>query len=103
MRKGLIALTIAAAAAGLSGAQAAVGDDPYLWLEEVSSPKALAWVEQHNARSTAILQADPRYQPYYDQALALLQAKDRIPVGVFHAGEIYNFWQDQDHVRGTWR
>ena len=63
MRKGLIALTIAAAAAGLSGAQAATGDDPYLWLEEVSSPKALAWVEQHNAKSTAVLQADPRYQP----------------------------------------
>jgi len=103
MRKGLIALTIAAAAAGLSGAQAAPGDDPYLWLEEVSSPQALAWVEQHNAKSTAVLQSDPRYQPYYEQALTLLQAKDRIPVGAFHAGEIYNFWQDQDHVRGIWR
>jgi prolyl oligopeptidase len=103
MHKGLIALTIAAAAAGLNGAQAATADDPYLWLEDVSSPKALAWVEQHNAKSTAVLQADPRYQPYYDQALTLLQAKDRIPVGQFLNGQIYNFWQDSDHVRGIWR
>ena len=103
MHKGLVALTIAAAAAGLNGAQAATSDDPYLWLEDVSSPKALAWVEQHNAKSTAVLQADPRYQPYYDQALALLQAKDRIPLGQFLNGQIYNFWQDQDHVRGIWR
>jgi prolyl oligopeptidase len=103
MHRGLIALTIAAAAAGLSGAQAATAEDPYLWLEEVSSPKALAWVEQHNQRSTAVLQADPRYQPYYEQALAIAEAKDRIPVGEFIGGEIYNFWQDADHVRGIWR
>ncbi len=103
MHKGLIALTIAAAAAGLSGARAATAEDPYLWLEEVSSPKALAWVEQHNQRSTAVLQADPRYQRYYEQALAIAEAKDRIPVGEFIGGEIYNFWQDADHVRGIWR
>ena len=103
MNKGLVALTIAAAAAGLGGVRAATTDDPYIWLEEVSSPKAMEWVEQHNAKSTAVLQADPRYQPYYDQALALLQAKDRIPVGEFIGGQVYNFWQDSDHVRGIWR
>ena len=44
MRKTLAFLMIAAAAAGLGGVQAATGDDPYLWLEDVSSPKALDWV-----------------------------------------------------------
>jgi prolyl oligopeptidase len=103
MRK-LLLFTLLAAAAGMSTARAqTTSDDPYIWLEEVSSPKAMAWVDAHNARSTAILQADPRYQQYYDEALAIAQAKDRIPYGNFIGGRIYNFWQDADHVRGIWR
>jgi prolyl oligopeptidase len=77
--------------------------DPYIWLEEVSSPRAMAWVEAHNAASTKILQADPRYQTLYDEALAIGGAKERIPVPEFLHGEIYNFWQDRDHLRGIWR
>jgi prolyl oligopeptidase len=103
MRKALVLLTIAAAAAGLGGVKAATTDDPYLWLEDVSSPKAMQWVEAHNAKSMAVLQSDPRYQEYYDEALALAQAQDRNPVGRFIGGQIYNFWQDADHVRGIWR
>jgi len=103
MRKALLLLTIAAAAVGASGVQAATSDDPYLWLEDVSSPKALQWVESHNAKSTAVLEADPRYQRFYSQALDIAQAKDRIPVGEFIGGQVYNFWQDEDHVRGIWR
>ena len=103
MRRTLVIAMIAAAAAGLGGVKAATSDDPYLWLEDVSSPKALQWVEAHNAKSTAILEADPRYQRYYSQALDIAQAKDRIPVGSFIGGQVYNFWQDADHVRGIWR
>jgi len=103
MRKTLVIAMIAAAAAGLGGVKAATSDDPYLWLEDVSSPKALQWVEAHNAKSTAVLEADPRYQRYYSQALDIAQAKDRIPVGSFIGGQVYNFWQDADHVRGIWR
>jgi prolyl oligopeptidase len=103
MRKTLAFLMIAAAAAGLSGVKAATSDDPYIWLEEVSSPKALDWVEAQNAKSTAALEADPRYQRFYDQALTIAEAKDRIPAGAFIGGQIYNFWQDSDHVRGIWR
>lgn len=104
MRIGVVGLMmLAAAAAGISGAQAATSDDPYLWLEDVSSPRALSWVEAHNAKSTAVLEADPRYQRFYSQALDIAQAKDRIPAGSFIGGQIYNFWQDSDHVRGIWR
>jgi prolyl oligopeptidase len=94
---------IAAAAAGLGEVNAATENDPYIWLEDVSSAKALEWVEAHNAKSTAILEADPRYKRFYGQALAIAEAKDRIPTGAFIAGQIYNFWQDSDHVRGIWR
>ena len=81
----------------------AIDDDPYLWLEDISSPSALSWVEAHNAKTTAVLEADPRYQGFYDQALAIAEATDRIPAGAFIGGRIYNFWQDPDHVRGIWR
>ncbi len=99
-----LALLALAATIGFNGgAMAQVADDPYIWLEEVSSPKAMAWVEAHNAKTVAALEADPRYQAYYDQALAIAEAKDRNPTGSFIGGKIYNFWQDADHVRGIWR
>jgi prolyl oligopeptidase len=100
----LLKMTILAAASLAAAAQAkAVSDDPYLWLEEVSSPRSMDWVNAHNAKSQAVLEADPRYQRYYDEALAIAQASDRIPFGRFLNGEIYNFWQDADHVRGIFR
>src|SRR6185437_10571671 len=46
---------------------------------------------------------DARYPQLYQEALTLAEAKDRIPTGAFLHGEIYNFWQDADHVRGVWR
>ncbi|MGN6155235.1 MAG: prolyl oligopeptidase family serine peptidase [Sphingomicrobium sp.] len=78
-------------------------DDPYIWLEDVSGQRAMDWVEAHNAKAQAVLEADPRYQLYYNEALAIAQAKDRIPTAAFIAGQVYNFWQDEDHVRGIWR
>ncbi len=78
--------------------------DPYLWLEEVEGERALAWVEEQNTRSLGILQGDPRYAGLHDSALAILEARDRIPAPSFtHAGMIDNFWQDGTNVRGVWR
>ena len=84
-------------------AAAQVTDDPYLWLEEVSSPRAMEWVDAHNATTTKLLEADPRYATLYAEALAIAAAKDRIPGPSFTHGEIYNFWQDAQHLRGIWR
>jgi prolyl oligopeptidase len=78
--------------------------DPYLWLEEVEGERAMAWVNEHNTRSLGVLQGDPRYEGLHEQALALVQARDRIPSpGFTHDGHIDNFWQDAAHVRGIWR
>ncbi len=77
--------------------------DPYVWLEDVSSPRAMGWVNGHNATTVKRLQADPGYLRNYDDALAIAGAKDRIPAPSFTHGEIYNFWQDPDHLRGIWR
>jgi prolyl oligopeptidase len=78
--------------------------DPYAWLEEIESPRALDFARAENARSLPVLQSDPRYRPFYDQALAIATAKDRIPaVAISGDGTLRNFWQDTDHVRGLWR
>jgi len=86
-----------------SAAADQAGGDPYLWLEDVSAPRSLAWVDGENKRSLAVLESDPRYATLHAEALALAQAKDRIPSPEFLNGDVYNFWQDADHVRGLWR
>ena len=94
-------MTVGSVAVGAQQSQSP--DDPYIWLEDVNGAKPMAWVHEHNAKTQAVLEADPRYQQYYNEALAIAQAEDRIPNGNFISGEIYNFWQDANHVRGIWR
>ena len=81
----------------------APADDPFTWLEEIQSERALAWARAENERTLGELQADPRYQRFYDAALTILQARDRIPTVAFRPDGLYNFWQDADHVRGIVR
>jgi prolyl oligopeptidase len=102
VKTAILAAALAGAAATAVHAQAPA-DDPYLWLEDVSSPRAMDWVNAHNAKAQAVLEADSRYQAYYAEALAIAQARDRIPFGRFLNGQVYNFWQDSDHVRGVFR
>lgn len=79
-------------------------DDPYLWMEEIEGTRAMDWAKAQNARSLPVLQGDARYADLEAKALAILNAKDRVP-GVSFAGDgsLRNFWQDKDHVRGVWR
>ena len=96
------------APAGGAAPQAAVAaapdtGDPHAWLEDIEGERALAWVREHNARSLAVLQGDPRYQRLHDEALRIAEATDRIASPTFRAGMIYNFWQDPQHVRGILR
>jgi prolyl oligopeptidase len=99
------AAAVAALATG-SAARAQTPEDsadPYIWLEDVDSERAMTWVRAENAKTVAVLEADPRYQTLYQQALAINEAKDRIPMPQMLDGAIFNFWQDADHVRGIWR
>ncbi len=98
IRKALAAMALLSASA--VAAQAA---DPYLWLESVDSPRAMAWVNARNTYSTGILEADPNYAANYAAALAIGGAKDRIPTPAFVHGAVFNFWQDEEHLRGIWR
>jgi prolyl oligopeptidase len=97
----------AGTAAGQTGSSPArtdsTAEDPFLWLEALESPRALEWVKAENARTLAVLQADERFASFYGDALKIGEAQDRIPYPMIIGGRVYNFWQDQQHVRGIWR
>jgi len=77
--------------------------DPHLWLEEVEGERALAWARKQNERTLAELQADPRFERFQADARRVLESRDRIADPVLMAGTVYNFWQDDQHVRGLLR
>ncbi len=87
----------------MTGTAGAAGDDPYLWLEEIDGARALDWVRAENARSLAVLEADPRFATIHAQARDIHTAKDRIPYGRAIDGLVHNFWRDEAHVRGLLR
>ncbi|MEZ5954707.1 MAG: prolyl oligopeptidase family serine peptidase [Hyphomonas sp.] len=78
-------------------------EDPHKWLEDVYAPEALAWVEAHNEKAFAALTESPLFAELDAEALAILTNKDRIPDPSMIGDDIYNFWQDDVHVRGVWR
>ncbi|WP_300396225.1 prolyl oligopeptidase family serine peptidase [uncultured Sphingobium sp.] len=78
-------------------------DDPYIWLEDWTGPRAMQWVEAENKATETAFQNDPRYAGYYRDALAIASAKDRIAMPMQVHGRVYNFWRDADHPQGIWR
>ena len=77
--------------------------DPYLWLEEIDSTRALDWVRAQNAATERKLATQPLYQELRREALAALDSPSRLP-GVNQMGPwIYNFWKDDQHPRGIYR
>ena len=78
-------------------------EDPYTWLEEVGSDRALDWVRARNAEGAADLAASPEFASTRDQILDILDSDAKIP-DVSKVGDYYyNFWRDADHERGLWR
>ncbi len=60
-------------------------------------------MRKQNERSLAELQSDPRFARFEADARRILEARDRIAEPVLLAGTVYNFWQDDQHVRGLLR
>jgi prolyl oligopeptidase len=87
----------------VTSSPSAPSDDPYLWLEDVHGARAMAWVEQQNARSLAVLKGDARYESFHQDALKIVNATDRIPTPEQIGPAVFNLWQDPANVRGLWR
>jgi len=95
-----VAVLIILFAASLSVAK---DKDPYLWLEEVESEKALAWATEQSAATVAEFEAVPEFSELHEQLLEIYTSRDRIPRPSIMGAWIYNYWQDEKHVRGIWR
>jgi prolyl oligopeptidase len=78
-------------------------EDPYLALEDIDAPASLAFAEEQNRRSTAELEADPRFAPLEKRLRAILDSKDQIPWLTKRGRYYYNFWRDERNPRGLWR
>jgi len=98
-----VTATVLAAWIATATAPAAAADDPFAWLEDIEGAAALDWARAENARSLPRLEGDPRFAPMQAEARAILTSPARIPTGSIHDGYVYNFWQDDVHVRGIWR
>lgn len=100
-------LVTAALAGALLSASAALAQtapaDPFIWLEDIDSPRAMAWVEAQNAKTAARLEGDARYQTYLAEGRAIFTATDRVPKPDFRGTGVDNFWQDAVNTHGVWR
>ncbi len=77
-------------------------DDPHLWLEEVESDEALAWVRERSGQTADAL-CDDAFRADQDALYELATLPTNIPLISRRGDFVYNFWQDADHVRGIWR
>lgn len=98
-------VTFAAGTALIRAQQAPTADpaDKYLYLEDVSSPKAMDWVTAHNASTAKILEADPHFAPYVADALKIAEDPTRLPFPDQHGSDVYNTWHDAEHLHGLLR
>jgi len=78
-------------------------NDPYLWLEEVESDRALSWVRAQNTLSQRELEARPEFEALRGRLLEIFDSSDRIPFVSKSGNYLYNFWRDAAHPKGVWR
>ena len=78
-------------------------EDPHLWLEDVLGEKALAWVEEHNAKALEQLGSSEEFDVLKARLLSVLDSKERIPYVSKLGDYYYNFWQDENHEKGIAR
>ncbi len=71
------------------------------YLEEIDSAPVRRFVEIENVLSVARLKTDPLFPVIEKEILDVITAKDKLPAIFFHDGQLYQYWQDQVHVRGV--
>ena len=77
-------------------------DGEHSFLEEVHGDAALTWVKDRSAHAIETL-GNPESSALYNQALSILNSKDKIPYVSKIGDYYYNFWQDEANQRGLLR
>jgi prolyl oligopeptidase len=78
-------------------------DDPYLWLEDVTSDRALEWARERNHQSQGELEKVAQFAETRDRIRAILDSKDKLPYVTKRGSRYYNFWTDEKNKRGLLR
>ncbi len=78
-------------------------EDKYQWLEEVDGQKALEFVKSQNNATIEELSKEKNYQRFYDKSLEIYNSTEKIAYPTIQGNYVYNFWKDENHVRGIWR
>ena len=77
-----------------------------VFLEDLRGERSMEWVKAENERALAAI-AGPSGKPEDDPMFAKLRAiyddKEKIPAVRLRGDFVYNFWQDEHHVKGIWR
>ena len=101
-----LAVFILSACGGQDGSGPTAYDfskDAYIWLEDVEGEEALAWVEEQNAASLGHLESLPFFEPLRQRNLEIYNSDERIAAPAMRGDYVYNFWRDEDNIRGRWR
>ena len=91
----------------MSASDAKTPDPPEdVFLEDLRGERSMEWVKAENERALAAI-AGPTGKPEDDPMFAKLRAiyddKKKIPNVRARGDFVYNFWQDEHHVKGIWR
>ncbi len=73
------------------------------YLTQITGDQALSFAREQNKISEIRLKKDPRYSTTYKKAFEILNSKDKLPGIFFIDDSLYNFWQDDVHIRGILR
>jgi prolyl oligopeptidase len=90
----------AAACAGFSWPQF---PDPYLSLESLDDPAAMAWVEQQNARTRAAWCSGACFEVLTQRLAAAYLPRERPVIPDRWKEWAYDLWQDERNPKGIWR
>ena len=91
------ALSLLPSLARAADAPASSPEDPYLWLEETDSTKALDWVKARNEDTVKKYASSPEFKKRESEILEILDSDARIPYVGKMGDHWYNFWKDKDH------
>jgi len=78
-------------------------NDPFIWLENTTDSKSIDWVKAHDDATMRVFGKDRNFLNFKSEILNILNSKDRIPYGYNEGGYVYNFWQDDAHIKGILR